>query len=198
MKIGVTGIYASGKGTVCAMFEELGAKVIDTDILARDVVEPGTHGLEMYIKEFGNEILDPDGALNRRRLANIVFKDAEKVKLINDITHPLIHQKMEQIINAAPDKIYMINTPLLFETDFHIFMDKNIVVFAKNEQVLKRGVIRDNITETEIKERLNNQISLNEKIKLADYVIDNSDTTENTKRQVIEIWKILQQKNKKA
>jgi dephospho-CoA kinase len=198
MKIGVTGIYASGKGTVCAMFEELGAKVIDTDILARDVVEPGTHGLEMYVKEFGNEILDPDGALNRRRLANIVFKDAEKVKLINDITHPLIYQKIEQIINAAPDKIYMINTPLLFETDFHIFMDKNIVVFAKNEQVLKRGVIRDNITETEIKERLNNQISLNEKIKLADYVIDNSDTTENTKRQVIEIWKILQQKNKKA
>ncbi len=198
MKIGVTGIYASGKGTVCAMFEELGAMVIDTDILAREVVEPGTYGLELYIKEFGKEILYPDGTLNRRQLANIVFKDPIKVKLINEITHPLIHQKMEEIINAAPENIYMINTPLLFETDFHKFMDKNIVVFANNDQVIDRGIVRDNITETEIKERLNNQISLNEKIKLADYVIDNSGTTENTKRQVIETWKILQQKNKKG
>jgi dephospho-CoA kinase len=197
MKIGVTGIYSSGKGTVCAIFKELGAEVIDTDILARDVVKPGTKGLEMYVKEFGREILEPDGTLNRRRLANIVFKNPEKVKLINDITHPLIHREMEQIINSAPDRLYMINTPLLFETDFHKYMDKNIVVFANNEQVIKRGIIRDNITETEIKDRLNNQISLNEKIKLADYVIDNSGTTENTKRQVIELWKTMQQKNKK-
>ncbi|MBN2403376.1 MAG: dephospho-CoA kinase, partial [Spirochaetes bacterium] len=188
MKIGITGIYASGKGTVCAMFEQLGAKVIDTDILAREVVEPGTRGLELYIKEFGGKILNNDGTLNRRVLANIVFKDPQKVKLINNILHPLIHQKMLSIINSAPNEIYMINTPLLFETDFHKFMDYNITVFANNDQVIERGIIRDNITETEILDRLNNQISLNEKIKLADYVIDNSSTTENTKRQVIEIW----------
>ena len=93
MKIGVTGIYASGKGTVCAMFEELGAKVIDTDILAREVVEPGSIGLELYIKEFGKKILNTDGTLNRRSLANIVFKDAKKVKRINEITHPLIMEE---------------------------------------------------------------------------------------------------------
>ena len=92
----------------------------------------------------------------------------------------------------------MINTPLLFETDFHKFMDYNITVFANNDQVIERGISRDNITEIEIKERLNNQISLNEKIKLADYVIDNSSTTENTKRQVLEIWKTLLLKNKKG
>ena len=198
MKIGVTGIYASGKGTVCAMFEELGAKIIDTDVLAREVVEPGTVGLESYVKEFGADILNKDGTLNRRALANIVFKDATKVKLINAITHPLIMQKMQIIINNAPEEIYMINTPLLFETEFHKYMDYNITVFAMNGQVIERGILRDNITETEIKERLNNQISLNEKIKLADYVIDNSTTFENTKRQVMEIWKILQQENKKG
>ncbi|MFH0975569.1 MAG: dephospho-CoA kinase [Spirochaetota bacterium] len=198
MKIGVTGIYASGKGTVCSMFEELGAKVIDTDILAREVVEPGTQGLEAYVKEFGKEILNADGSLNRRVLANIVFKDPSKVKLINETTHPLILQKMLEIISAAPDKIYMVNTPLLYETDFHKYMDYNIAVFANNDQVIKRGVGRDNITETEIKDRLNNQISLNEKVKLADYVIDNSNTIENTKRQVLEIWKTLQQKIRKA
>jgi dephospho-CoA kinase len=197
MKIGVTGIYASGKGTVCAMFEELGAKIIDTDILAREVVEPGTQGLELYVKEFSKEILNSDGTLNRRALANIVFKDPKKVKLINDITHPLIQQKMLKIINFAPDKIFMINTPLLYETDFHKYMDYNITVFANNDQVIERGLSRDNITETEIKDRLNNQISLNEKLKLADYVIDNSSTIENTKRQVKGIWKILLQKNKK-
>jgi dephospho-CoA kinase len=198
MKVGVTGIYASGKGTVCAMFEELGAKVIDTDILAREVVEPGSIGLKLYVKEFGNKILNADGTLNRRKLAKTVFKDTRKVKLINEITHPLISQKLLEITNNAPDKIYMINTPLLFETDFHKFMDYKITVFANNDQVIERGLSRDNITEIEIKERLNNQISLNEKIKLADYVIDNSSTTENTKRQVLEIWKTLLLKNKKG
>jgi dephospho-CoA kinase len=198
MKIGVTGIYASGKGTVCAMFEELGAIIIDTDILAREVVEPGTKGLELYIKEFGKEILNTDCSLNRRALANIVFKDTKKVMRINEITHPLIMEKMFEIIKNEQEKIYMINTPLLFETDFHKFMDYNITVFANNDQVIERGLMRDNITETEIKERLNNQISLNEKIKLADYVIDNSSTTENTKRQVLEIWKTLLLKNKKG
>ena len=197
MKIGVTGIYASGKGTVCAIFKDLGAKVIDTDVLAREVVEPGTTGLELYVKEFGTGILNPDRTLNRRALASIVFKDPEKVKLINAITHPPIMQKIQTIITNAPEKIYMINTPLLFETNFHKYMDYNITVFANNNQVTERGIHRDKITETEIKERLNNQISLNEKIKLADYVIDNSTTIENTKRQVMEIWKILQQKNTK-
>lgn len=198
MKIGVTGIYASGKGTVSEMFEELGAKVIDTDILAREIVEPGTKGLNALVKEFGSDILNADGTLNRRSLANIVFKDAIKVKQINEITHPLILQRMLEIAERNPEEIFMVNTPLLFETDFHKYMDKNIVVIAENEQVINRGILRDNISEAEIKERLKFQISLNEKQKLADYVIDNSGTILNTKRQVLEIWKTLLQKKEKV
>jgi dephospho-CoA kinase len=198
MKVGVTGIFASGKGTVCNMFQELGARVIDTDILARDIVMPGTKGLDSLVNEFGADILNPDGTLNRRGFANIVFKDALKVKKLNKITHPIILKKMMDICLEDPDRIFMINTPLLFESNFNKFMDKNIVVTAHTQQVLTRGIQRDNITENEIKERLKNQISLKEKIKMADYVIDNSGILENTKRQVINIWNILKKSQKEG
>jgi dephospho-CoA kinase len=191
MKVGVTGIFASGKGTVCALFEELGAKIIDTDILAREVVEPGSEGLDLLVKEYGKEILSAEGLLDRRAFANTVFGDPARVQRLNDITHPLILRRVMEIISRSPGDIYMINTPLLFESGFDKFMDKNIVVTAGTDQVLRRGVLRDGISEDEIKARLAHQFSLNEKIKLADYVIDNSQSIENTKRQVADIWNIL-------
>ncbi len=191
MKIGVTGIFASGKGTVCAMFEELGARVIDTDIIARDIVEPGTEGLAFLVEEFGPEIIGNDGALDRRGFGNLVFKDPERVKRLNEITHPLILKKAAEIFQSTPEAIFMVNTPLLFESGFDRFMDKNIVVTAGIEQALERGSLRDNISKEEIQDRLNNQISLNEKVKRADYVIDNSGGLENTRRQVVEIWNTL-------
>jgi dephospho-CoA kinase len=195
MKVGVTGIYASGKGTVCGMFEELGAIQIDTDIIAREIVEPGTEGMAALVREFGREILGPDGKIDRREFANIVFKDPEKVKRLNEITHPLILKRAMDIVIASPGSIFMINTPLLFESGFDRYMDTNIVVMADTGQVLERGVLRDNISEGEIRDRLNFQISLNEKTEKADYVIDNSGSLENTKRQVLEIWKILTREN---
>ncbi len=191
MKIGVTGIFASGKGTVCAMFEELGARIIDTDIIARDIVEPGTEGLAFLVEEFGPEIIGNDGALDRRGFGNLVFKDPERVKRLNEITHPLILKKAAEIFQSTPKAIFMVNTPLLFESGFDRFMDKNIVVTAGTEQALERGSLRDNISKEEIQDRLNNQISLNEKVKRADYVIDNSGGLENTRRQVVEIWNTL-------
>jgi dephospho-CoA kinase len=195
MKVGVTGIFASGKGTVCEMFEELGAIVIDTDILARDVVAPGTEGLQKLIEVFGDSIVD-NGRLDRRYLANVVFKDDEKVRQLNSITHPLILQKAMDIVSRNTGRIFMINTPLLFESGFNRYMDTNIVVLAKTNQVLERGVERDGISREEIQERLKYQISLNEKKKMADYVIDNSGTRENTRKQVEEIWNILNMNSK--
>ena len=105
MKIGVTGIFASGKGTVCSMFEELGAKVIDTDILAREVVNPGEKALGSIVKEFGKDILKSDGTLDRQKLASIVFKDAEKVEKLNSITHPAIFDK--RFIDHFRREIYL-------------------------------------------------------------------------------------------
>ena len=190
MRIGVTGIYASGKGTVCSMFQELGAIVIDTDIIAREIVTPPSPILDTLVQTFGCEILNSDGTLNRRHLATKVFADKTLVNKLNEITHPAI---LNEVLKRSEDRnnIYMVNTPLLFETVFYKYMDKNIVVIANTEQVLKRGVIRDGITEEEIKARLNHQISLKEKIKLADYIIDNSGSLENTKKQVEKLWKTL-------
>lgn len=189
MRIGVTGIFASGKGTVCEMFRELGAGVIDTDIVAREIMEPGAIGLKKVIEEFGDSFINSDGTLDRRGFANSVFSSAEKVKRLNEITHPVIREIV--IERTSGDGIFMVNTPLLFESGFDKFMEKNIVVTAGDEQVLFRGSRRDNISVEEIKERLKHQIPLNEKVKLADYVIDNSGNIDNTKRQVADIWKIL-------
>ncbi len=189
MRIGVTGIFASGKGTVCEMFRELGAGVVDTDIVAREIMEPGAAGLKMVVEEFGDSFINSDGTLDRRGFANSVFTSAEKVKRLNEITHPLILDIVMERTSGAG--IFMVNTPLLFESGFDKYMEKNIVVTAGNDQVLDRGSRRDNITPEEIKERLKHQIPLNEKVKLADYVIDNSGNIDNTKRQVADIWNIL-------
>lgn len=189
MRVGVTGIFASGKGTVCAMFGELGAGVIDTDIVAREIMEPGQEGLKRLVEVFGSDFINSDGTLDRRGFANSVFGDEEKVKKLNSITHPVI--KGIVVERSSGSGIYMINTPLLFESGFDRLMKYNIVVTAGEEQVLCRGSRRDKISEEEIKERLKHQIPLNEKIRLADYIIDNSGTIEDTKRQVTDLWKIL-------
>jgi len=189
MRVGVTGIFASGKGTVCEMFRELGAEVIDTDIIAREIMEPGQPGLKRVVEEFGSGFINSDGTLDRRGFANSVFGDNEKVRILNQITHPVIQKIV--IERSSGDRIYMVNTPLLFESGFDKLMKYNIVVTAGEGQVLSRGSKRDKISEDEIKERLKHQIPLNEKEKLADYIIDNSGAIEDTKRQVIDLWKIL-------
>ncbi len=191
MRIGVTGIFASGKGTVCGMFEELGAEVIDTDLLAREIMEPGSDVLKEIASEFGAEFLHEDGSLKRREFGAVVFRDAAMVGKLNAITHPAI---LSLVLERSSGKgIYVVNTPLLFESGFNSYMDRNIVVTALTDQVIDRGIKRDNISGDEIRERLDHQIPLNEKIKLADYIIDNSGSMEYTKRQVVDIWKILSQ-----
>ena len=189
MRIGVTGIFASGKGTVCGMFEKLGAVVIDTDVIAREIMLPGSDGLLEVTREFGDSFLNADGTLKRRELADFVFGDAEKVKRLNEITHPIINKHLME--RSSGDGFFMLNVPLLFETGLDKSMDANIVVKAKNEQAIERGILRDNISENEIKARLLHQIPLKEKASLADYVIDNSGSMENTERQVVDIWNIL-------
>ena len=189
MRVGVTGIFASGKGTVCEMFRELGAGVVDTDIIARQIMEPGQAGLEKLVEIFGSGFLNSDGTLDRRGFANFVFGNNERVKALNSITHPAILKIVMESTDG--DKIWMVNTPLLFESGFNKYMEYNIVVTAGLNQVLSRGSERDKISEEEIKERLKHQIPLNEKVKLADYIIDNSGSIEHTKRQVVDLWKIL-------
>lgn len=189
MRVGVTGIFASGKGTVCAMFEKLGAFVVDTDVIAKEIMEPGQRGLAAVTDAFGPSFLNTDGSLNRREFANFVFADKGRVKLLNSITHPIIHE--QTMSQSSGDGIFMLNVPLLFETGLDRLMDYTIVVFTEKRQAVERGVKRDNISKKEIKDRLRHQITLNKKKAMADYVIDNSGSPENTERQVFKIWNIL-------
>lgn len=190
MRIGVTGNFASGKGTVCSFFEKLGGIIIDTDIIAREVVSPNGKALNQIIQTFGNSFIDEKGQLKRREFASYIFEDKERTETLNSILHPLI---LLQTLNLSANyqKMYFINAPLLFEAKFDEHTDLNIFVKASNEQSIKRGVLRDNLSENEIISRLNHQFSINEKENLADYIIDNSGTLENTKNQVDKIWKIL-------
>jgi len=195
MRIGVTGIFASGKGTVCSIFKDLGAIVIDTDILAREIVMPGSPALDKIKNAFGDDYFNEDGSLQRREFAQYVFDDPQKVETLNGITHPAI---LDIMMNRSSDnEIYMIDTPLLFESGFDTYMDKTIVVKAQRSQAVNRGVKRDGITAEEIENRLKFQIPLNEKEKRADYVIDNSESLDNTKRQVVDLWKILKELQEK-
>ncbi len=192
MKVGVTGIYASGKGTVCSMLEKRGARVIDTDIIAREIVEPGTKGLDLIEDTFGSGFIKADGSLDRSLLASKVFKESALLEKLNAITHPII---LEEVLKrtSAEGVIYAVNVPLLYETGFDLYMDFNVVVISETGQAVTRGMARDGMTEKEALARIKHQIPLNEKIGLADYVIDNSFSIENTERQVSELWNILNQ-----
>ena len=190
MRVGVTGNYSSGKSTVCSFFEEFGGAVIDTDIIARQVLEKGSNGLKKIIEVFGEEFLLPDGHLDRRKLAYHVFKSEELTKKLNLIVHPLISDIVikESMEN---DRIYFINAPLLFEAKLNPLMEKNIIVVAEEKLMIERGIARDKLSEEEIRDRLSRQFSVKEKIKFSDYVIYNSGDLTETRRQVQDIWKIL-------
>lgn len=190
MRVGVTGNYSSGKSTVCSFFEELGGEIIDTDIIARKVLEKGSSGLKKITEIFGEEFLLPDGNLDRRKLAYHVFKSEERTRTLNLIVHPLISDIV--ISDSVPDdKIYFINAPLLFEAKLNPLMEKNIIVVADEKLMIERGMARDNLSEEEIRDRLSRQFSVKEKIKFSDYVIYNSGDLTETRRQVEDIWKIL-------
>lgn len=190
MRVGVTGNYSSGKSTVCSFFEELGGAVIDTDIIARQVLEKGSNGLKKIIEVFGEEFLLPDGHLDRRKLAYHVFKSEELTKKLNLIVHPLISDIVIKE-SKGNDRIYFINAPLLFEAKLNPLMEKNIIVVAEEKLMIERGIARDKLSEEEIRDRLSRQFSVKEKIKFSDYVIYNSGDLTETRRQVEDIWKIL-------
>ena len=190
MRAGVTGNYASGKGTVCEIFRQFGAIHVDTDIIAREVTAKDSPGLNMIADLFGTEFLLPNGELDRRKLGRTVFNDHEKLVRLTDVLNPLI---LERTLYLSKDesRIFMINAPVLFEAGFDTYMDIIIVVSTPIDSSINRGMLRDGLSLEEITSRLNNQISLNEKIKAADYVIDNSGSIEQTRIQAEAIWNSL-------
>jgi dephospho-CoA kinase len=193
--IGLTGGIASGKSLVAKILRELGAPVIDADELARKAVEPGQPAYEDVVREFGPAVVGPDGALDRKRLADIVFADEEKRRRLGQITHPRIAQlalaeTAALAARGAPLVIY--EAALLVENGIHKNLGGLIVVKAEPEQQLARATARDGAGEGAARARIASQLPLADKLAVATHVIDNSGTPEETRRQVEKLWRELQ------
>lgn len=192
MIVGLTGGIATGKSTVSAMFLHRGAYIIDCDIIAREIVSPGEDGLSQLVIYFGGEILLPDGTLNRKKLGEIIFNDEDSRQALNNITHPLIRQRAQDYINANlakhPKQIIIVDVPLLFEGTMVDMMDTTVLVYVNEELQLQRLMERDKLTLDQAKSRIQSQMPIEQKRKLADVIIDNSRSQQETEEQVKAIW----------
>ena len=193
--VGLTGGIATGKSTVVGFFEELGAKIIDADRIAREVVAPGKPALDDIVKAFGQKVLKKDGTLDRECLGEIIFNDQDSRKELNSITHPRIHTEMLRRIQKyreAGEKVVICDIPLLLEAEEgSSWLKPIIVVYADREAQIKRLMERNGYPRDEALTRLNSQIPIDEKVRKADIVIDNSGTIDEVKKRVGEVWKEL-------
>lgn len=195
--IGLTGSIGTGKSTIANKLKQLNIPVIDADIIAREVVEPGRKAYEEIVATFGEEILQEDNTLDRARLGQIVFSDEEKRKQLNSIIHPAIRSEMIQQRDTYVSKdvpCVVLDIPLLYESKLTHFVEKIIVVATDRSVQLERILKRDDITKKEAQQRIGAQIDIQEKVKWADAVIDNNGTIEESEQQLVHIltdWKVL-------
>ncbi len=189
LKIGLTGGIASGKSLVAQRFRELGATLVDADVLAREVVEPGTEGLRRIVDAFGPDILHQDGGLDRARLGDIVFADPRRREILNGIVHPLVRGRAAELLEAAaPGDIVVQDIPLLVETgqgsSFHLVL----VVDAPEELRVQRMTSLRGMAEAEARSRIAAQASRDERLAAADIVLENSGPREDILAQVDRLW----------
>jgi dephospho-CoA kinase len=193
--VGLTGGIATGKSTVSAMFAHLGARIIDADLLAREVVAPGQRAHAEIVQAFGPEVLQDDGYLDRKRLGAIIFADADKRKRLEQITHPAIRARQQRILSVYEEEAFegvvIWDAALLLESGSATGMDRVVVVFADPATELSRLMARDGLGEEEARRRIASQMPVAEKAKLAEYVIDNSGSRAETEHQVREVYRAL-------
>jgi dephospho-CoA kinase len=195
LRIGLTGSIAVGKSFVTSVFAGLGCHVLDADQTAREVVMPGTPGLMAVTSAFGKEILNPDGSLNRKEVAALVFGDEEKRQQLNHLLHPFIIVRQDEILNEwetkDPNGIAIIDAALMIESGGYRRFDKLIVVHCRPEVQLERLLLRDKLSLDEAQRRINSQMPQEEKQKFADYLIDTSDGFEPTREQTVKVYNDL-------
>lgn len=193
--VGLTGSIATGKSTVSRMFAHLGARVLDADQLARDVVMPGQPAYLKIVEEFGQQVVQEDGALDRKALGAIVFADPARRKRLEEITHPAIGLRQQHILSVLDEEafegIVIWDVALLFETGGVARMDRVVVVATDPDTELARLMTRDSLPEDAARARIASQMPVAEKAKRAHYVIDNSGTRPDTERQVKAVYEAL-------
>lgn len=193
-RVGLTGGIASGKSTVANMLRELGAVVIDTDGLAREVTLPGSPALRELSNRYGSGILNENGSLRRDAVGRIVFADPGERKWLEELLHPLIRERAEQLAAAAARegrRIVFFDVPLLYETGWNAWVDEVWTVYAPVEVQRQRLQRRDGYSKTEIAARIAAQWPIDEKARRADMVIDNSGSPAQTRQQVENAWSRL-------
>lgn len=192
--VGLTGGIASGKSTVSAYFAKLGVTIIDADLIAREVVEPGTEGFEAIKETFGTQVIAEDGSLDRKALGAIIFGDAEKRAQLNAIVHPAVGKRMIELAERAKSlglKWVIYDAALLVEHGAHTWLPEIIVVSASRATQLQRIIQRDGLSADEASARIDSQLPLQDKINVATHVIDNDGTLDHTWDQTKRIFEEL-------
>ncbi len=195
--IGLTGGIATGVTTVASMFKELGAEIIEADKIAREVVEPGTEPYRKIVETFGRGVLNADGTIDRKKLGQIVFADDTARRRLNRITHTAIRyridEEVERIRKSDPDAVVLIDVPLLLDTTGPdtFDMDGVIVVTAGKDSQIERLVRRDTLPEEDAQRRVAAQRPVDEKAEEADWIVRNSGSLKETRRQVTSLWRQL-------
>ena len=196
LKVGLTGSIAVGKSFVLGVLAEIGCRVLDADATAREVVAPGTPGLNAVAEAFGAEILREDGTLDRVQLGAIVFSNEEKRRLLNSILHPLIITAQDEQLRLweleTPAGIAVVDAALMIESGGYRRFDKLIVVHCRTEVQLDRLISRDGISRQEAEKRIAAQMSQAEKMKHADFLIDTSEGFESARKQAEIVFRGLQ------
>ncbi|RPK16004.1 dephospho-CoA kinase [Priestia endophytica] len=187
--VGLTGGIASGKSTVSAILREHNIPVIDADIIAREVVEPGKEAYNQIVKRFGRDILEEDGTLNRSALGEIVFNDEQKRQQLNAIVHPAVRKEMlsKRDYYLQNERSVILDIPLLFESNLTHLVDKVLLVYVDEEVQLKRLIERNGFSEREALARIQAQDPLKDKVAKSDEIINNNGSKEETREKVTHI-----------
>ena len=193
--VGVTGGVASGKTTVSRFFEEEGAYIIEADQIARELVQVRSPAWKAITRAFGKGILEEDGTIDRKRLAERAFSDSRQRRLLNKILHPRIKKEMgkraREFGRKNPDAIVIFDVPLLVETGFHREVERVVVITSTEKQQIERLRKRAGVSKEETRRILSSQMPLKEKVKAADFVIPNKGSIEETRRKAREVFQEL-------
>jgi dephospho-CoA kinase len=192
LRVGLTGGLASGKSFVGHALADLGCYLIEADKLGHEVMLPGAEAYDAIVREFGPGVLDSEGRISRRKLSGIVWNDPERLEKLSSLVHPPVQEReeirMAEIARADPRAIVVVEAAILVETGRYKCFDRLIVVTCASEQQMERALERGSYNKEEILARLNRQLPLAEKLRVADYVIDTSGAKEATLEQVRTVY----------
>lgn len=187
--VGISGGIGSGKTTVTDLFAKYAVDVIDADVIAREVVEPGTPALKAIVDKFGQAVLDKSGHLDRAKLRTLVFDDTEIKNWLNQLLHPAIRQRMLLLIQQAKSTYCILSVPLLVENKLNELVDRVVIVDVDEQTQLQRTVLRDKSNEQQIRAIMSAQATRQQRLAVADDVIDNNGKAADLAKQVAQLHK---------